>query len=928
MTPFLLLSAATCASAAASFKWDFGWLPALAAISAISAVWMGRGQPLLLRCVVCLTLLLPAWKWTSPWRARSPEAADAAVISALVSSEETTMRLGPALNALSKALFGLRLPGPGTENLFTAPLSVSDLRGVPPGLAATNADAMTTRAWPVEESLKDVAAANLWRPLLDAVESFDHAKVFIIDGDHPSGDMSRYDANCGFEGLAKMKSGGWLSLRGKLKISWKRVAATSPPSGAGWRICVWKTEQMECGASPRRLFVEALDSAMRSPSDLARARHSDHFDATLKYYREGMKTPPHPYFAPISANQKEGVAVADIDGDGFDDIYIMVRIGTNMFLHNNGDGTFTEEGARRGLALPGHTTCAIFADFDNDGDLDVMLGRSLLRTAYLENRGGRFFQHPSPKHFPMAVISMSAADYNGDGLLDLYLCTYRPAAPAGASPAGGVAQIADGGFDWPDEFLSPEDAKEFRRRLADQKQKKAGNDNQFPDVLDQIGPPNVLLVNRGRGWFEVAPENRTVGLWRNSLQATWCDYNQDGRPDLYIANDWAVDNLLRNDGPAGFTDVTSELGLSLYGFGMGASWGDYDNDGRDDLYVSNMHSAAGRRITARIPGLNKTYIESAAGNWLYHNEADGRFKQVAGLEAPAMKVMNAGWSWGGCFADFDNDGFLDLYVLSGYFTAPSELSSDIDIESNLWRTTVRSDERLARPSFRFSPEWKRTRPPDSFGPEIDARLGGVERRGDQMLVHSLNGNERNHYFANRGGRSFEDLSALSGLDNPADSRGFALLDYDRDGWQDVALVNANQPLFNLYHNEMPAAGLTAGMIAIRFVGGNRTPVASTEYACRDGYGARVVADLGDTKLTREHRCGDGWSTQNSATMILGIGARASVPALSVRWPSGRKSLTQAVPEGTLLTVYENPADSPTGIDFVRAPYRKSKAGTR
>ena len=127
---------------------------------------------------------------------------------------------------------------------------------------------------------------------------------------------------------------------------------------------------------------------------------------------------------------------------------------------------------------------------------------------------------------------------------------------------------------------------------------------------------------------------------------------------------------------------------------------------------------------------------------------------------------------------------------------------------------VRTDENLSRTSFRFSPEWKRTPPPDNLGPQIDARLAGVERQGDKILVHSLNGNERNHYFANRpssGGRSFEDISALSGLDNPADSRGFAVLDYDRDGWQDIALVNANQPLFNLYHNEMAKAGLTGGL---------------------------------------------------------------------------------------------------------------------
>jgi hypothetical protein len=290
-----------------------------------------------------------------------------------------------------------------------------------------------------------------------------------------------------------------------------------------------------------------------------------------------------------------------------------------------------------------------------------------------------------------------------------------------------------------------------------------------------------------------------------------------------------------------------------------------------------------------------------------------------------MTVMNAGWSWGGCFADFDNDRFLDLYVLSGYFTAPKELSSEFDLESNLWRTTVRTDENLARPSFRFSPEWKRTGPPDNLGPQIDARLAGVERQVDKISVHSLNGSERNHYFANRDGHAFVDISGLSGLDNIADSRGFAVLDYDRDGWQDVALVNANQPLFNLYHNEMAKMGLTGGMIAIRFVGGNRTPAPSKASACRDGFGARIAVDLGDGKLIREHRCGDGWSTQNSATMILGIGSRPTAASVTVRWPSGKTTSTKDVPEGTLLTAFENPADAPAREPFTQSTYRVKPA---
>ncbi len=684
--PFLFVTAWACVGA--FVKWDARWLHLLLGLVVIAALWVGRRKSALPRVLLLLALFFPAWKEVNRWRDRTAalDAAaviskDAAMISALVTSEETYLTLSPKMSALSKGLLNLRLPGPGAEAeaVFAPSVNVSDV-GPAPAMTPTGADMIESRTWPVAADTKAVAKVELWRPLLDAVSWFEHAKVYIINGVHPDGDTGRYEAKAGFDALAKMRSGEWRSLHGKMTLNWQRAKATAGESGPDWQITGWKTEEMHSTSSPKRLFVEALDTAMRSPQDLAKARRSEHYEATVKYYREDMKSPPHPYFAPISANQKEGVAVADIDGDGFDDIYITVRIGKNMLLRNKGDGTFTEEAALHGLDLPGHTTCAIFADFDNDGDLDVMLGRSLLKTTYLENRGGQFYQHPIPAHFPMAVISMSAADYNNDGLLDVYLCTYRPAAPAGASPSGGVAQVEEGGFDWPDEFFAPELAKEYKRRLAEHKQRNGGGGTQgFPDVLDQLGPPNVLLVNRGGGRFEVAPENSTVGLWRNSLQATWCDYNQDGRPDLYVANDWASDNLLRNDGPAGFTDVTADAGTTAYGFAMGASWGDYDNDGREDLYVSNMYSKAGRRITARIPGLKKTFVESAEGNWLYRQVEAGKFLQVAGLEPPAMPVMKVGWSWGGHFADFDNDGFLDLYVLSGYFTAPKEMSSELDL---------------------------------------------------------------------------------------------------------------------------------------------------------------------------------------------------------------------------------------------------------
>jgi hypothetical protein len=912
----------------ALLKLNAPWLYLLIAISVTAALWVGRRQGWLLRAVVLLALAIPISKIvqerppkgdlhenTPTTFTSTSEKRDGAVIRALVAAEETYLNLSPKMNILSRGLLDLRLPGPtaDAESVFSTTVTTVDLDLIPAAIP-TGPSTFESHPWPVAALSKQTDRVDLWRPIFDEISFFEHAKVEIISGVHPDGNMLRYEAKGGFEALARMKSDQWRSFEGRMELTWE-YPRTDDGAAGDWQITGWKTTEMHWRASPRRLFVEALDTAMHESQEASMLRRSLHYEATVKHYRDDTKQLPHPYFAPISANQKEGIAVADVNGDGFDDIYITMRLGKNMLLVNQGDGTFLEQAASFKLDLPGHTPCALFADFDNDGDQDVILGRSLLKTSYLENRQGVFYQHPIPKFMPMAALSMSAADYNMDGLLDVYICTYRPAAPAGASPAGGVAQSKDGDFDWPDEFFDINLAREYRRRVSEHRKRKGGT------VLDQLGPPNVLLVNRGGGRFEPAPENDTVGIWRNSMQATWGDYNRDGRPDLYIANDWGLDVLFRNDGSGGFTDVTTQAGVTAYGYAMGASWGDYDNDGQDDLYVSNMYSEPGRRITKQIPGLEKMFIESAAGNWLYHQVADGKFEQVAGLMPPSMTVMKAGWSWGGCFADFDNDSFLDLYVLNGYFTAPKEHSSGLDLESNLWRTMVRTDENLSRPSFRFSPEWKRTSAPDSHGPMIDARLAGVERQGDKVFVHSLNGNERNRYFANHAGRSFSDISALSGLDNPADSRGFAILDYDRDGWQDIALVNANQPLFNLYHNEMGTTALSGGVIAIRFVGGNRQASPSKGFGCRDGYGARIVVDLGNEKITREHRCGDGWSTQNSPTMMVGIGSHTNVVSLTVKWPSGRTTTTQGVPEGTLLTVYENPEDGPTNDPVERTTYR-------
>src|SRR5262249_51972918 len=130
---------------------------------------------------------------------------DSSVISALVTGEETLLKLTPKMSALSKGVLDLRLPGQAAETIFAPSASVTDV-GPPPALSATGEVAFVSKPWPVAKEEKKGAQLDLWRPLLDSVSWFEHAKVFIIDGEHPDGDAYRYEATGGFSALAKMKS--------------------------------------------------------------------------------------------------------------------------------------------------------------------------------------------------------------------------------------------------------------------------------------------------------------------------------------------------------------------------------------------------------------------------------------------------------------------------------------------------------------------------------------------------------------------------------------------------------------------------------------------------------------------------------------------------------------------------------------------------
>lgn len=497
----------------------------------------------------------------------------------------------------------------------------------------------------------------------DEVDFFDSASLKIVTGEFLSEKQDDYVAEVAFQAVVRTESKKWKERYSSYQVQWSRKDGQYEM--ADWTLI----RDLDKPERSRKYFRDRLVEALPDLSTRRRVTQSEHRRALSYHYSTNKKMVPTQDFEPIAMVFKPAVSVVDVDNDGWDDIYIMVRLGKNLLLHNQGDGTFVEKASDLELSFPGNSTCGIFADFDNDGDSDLMLGRSIERMVYLENTEGRFRLVEQKKtELPFLATSLAAADYDGDGLLDLYVTTYRRGNLTGSIPGF----VGEEGTDWCAKYLTAKEARIFRQKYQKSRKETHGG------YLNQTGPPNWLLKNMGNGQFERVHSDSSISSWKNSLQGTWGDFDEDGDPDLAVANDWAVDHLFRNDGKEGFVDIASEAGLDLMGFGMGACWGDYDGDGKDDLFVTNMFSKAGQRVLGDFAEVDPRFVEAASGNFLYRQK-EGRFEQLAGYGESRIPVARSGWSWGGQFVDIDNDRDLDIHVLSGYFTAPRSFESDIDL---------------------------------------------------------------------------------------------------------------------------------------------------------------------------------------------------------------------------------------------------------
>ena len=514
-----------------------------------------------------------------------------------------------------------------------------------------------------------------------------------------------------------------------------------------------------------------------------------------------------PHVAALGA----GVSVADFDGDGWPDLYFTnSRFGEpNALYRNRGDGTFDEVAAPAGLAdlnrpSEGVSMGAVWGDFDNDGREDVLVYRYGY-LALFRNIDGHHFEDVTAKAGLHTWINSNGAiwfDYDRDGLLDLYVTAY---------------------------FRDIDLWHLTSTRIMH---------NSFEFATN--GGKNRLFHNLGGGKFEDVTDKMGVGSTRWSLAAASADFNGDGWPDLYVANDYGPEELFLNDHGVRFTRANAGLENDSKS-GMSVALGDAYNRGRLDAFVSNISE--------------RGYLFQNNNLRLNRMAESGKFRNVAEGE-----IADAGWAWGSQFGDLNNDGANELFVVNGFISA--------DRQKSYWYSMSKIAGANGR-LFEDATTWP------AFG------------------TASLSGYERSRVYLNRGVAGWVDVAQKVGVMDVYDGRAVALADLSNHGAVDVIVANQNQPAL-LYRNAPDKANHWIGFKLV----GTRSN--------RSAIGAEVVLESGDLRQRRVVDGGSGFASQNDRRLHFGLGAREWVDRIIIDWPSGVKQVVARPPIDGFVTITEPP----------------------
>ena len=544
-----------------------------------------------------------------------------------------------------------------------------------------------------------------------------------------------------------------------------------------------------------------------------------------------------------------GVALGDVDGDGWCDIYFCQLEGPNALYRNLGNWKFEDITQASGTACDGQfSTGAAFADVDGDGDLDLLVNTIGGGTRSFANDGHGHFEEIRETRLvrKFGSTSMALADIDGDGDLDLYVTNYRTTTYNDSPPGLKVeAQRVEGKV-----VITPEDR--FVPLLP-----KDG----AVEIIEK-GERDFLYLNDGRGRF--APVSWTSGSFLDEegkplaapptdwgLSVAFRDMNGDGTPDIYVCNDFFYwpDRIWINQGGHGFRALPRLAMRSVSMSSMAVDFADINRDGYDDIFVAEMlrrdHQARHRQRENmlkrewNLPLSDLNFRPEFPHNTLFLNRGDTTYAEIAQLSG----VEASGWTWGAIFLDVDLDGYEDLLLTTGH-------QYDVQDKDVL--------QALARLRQQPTPE-NRLKNLRQF-PSLDSPLLA---------------------FRNQHDLTFTETGGAWGFATVGTAHGMALADLDNDGDLDVVINNMNRSA-GIYRFESAAP-----RVAVRLKG--KAPN-------RFGIGAKIRVLGGPVPQTQEMMCGGRYLSGDEAIRVFAAGSATHVLTIEVTWRNGRKSsITEAKP---------------------------------